>query len=52
MGVINFKRIRVKCLHKRAIKPRHQDMTFKKKHWLSCKLTSLDVKGFGKGGTL
>ena len=46
MGVINLERIRVKCLYKRAIKARRQDMTYKKQRWLVCKLMSSDVKGW------
>ena len=49
MGVINLERNRVKCLYKRAIKARCQDMTSKKQRWLAYKLMSSDVKGFWKG---
>ena len=49
MEVINLERIRIKCLYKRAIKARRQDMPSKKQRWQTCKLISSDVKGFWKG---
>ena len=48
MRVINLERIRVKCLYKRAIKAGRQDMTFKKRRWLACKLLFSNINGFWK----
>ena len=42
MGVINLERICVKCLYKKAIKARRQDVTSKKQRWLAYKLMSSD----------